>query len=88
MSGKSKAFEEMKHNHDKEPTRLESKQCERCRYDTAEESLTEKIKSLKDTETTKLFDRDGLPKGTAKFQNLHVLRGRFDDVMGWTISWR
>lgn len=87
MSGKPKAFEEIKHEHVKAPTRLQSLQCERCRYDRAEESLLEKIDSLKDDEVTKLFDSKGVPKGIAKFQNLHVLRGRLDDVIGWTISW-
>jgi len=82
---KPKAFQEIKHDHRGKSTRLQEKRCERCRYDTAEESLTAFIEEHKDTDKT--TDNSTGAKRTYTFKSLVVHRGSFDDVMGWTILW-
>ena len=78
-----KAYEAMQHAHKSEkPTRLEIQQCERCKYDVGEKSLEDKIKSMK------VEDEITVEKKIHKFKNLKVVRGRFDDVIGWGISWQ
>lgn len=78
-----KAYETMKHSHKSEkPTRLEIQQCERCKYDTSEKSLEDKIKTMETTDQIKRKNR------ILKFKELRVVRGRFDDVIGWSISWQ
>jgi len=84
MADEPKAFEEIKHTgHGDNPTRLETKQCQRCKFDVAENSLTDKIKSLSDK--SKSVNASGAP---VTFKMLTVVRGRFDDCIGWTIQWR
>ena len=82
MMDKPKAFQEIKHSHDGKPTRLESKQCDRCHFDIAEQSLIDKIKQLKPTDKTK--DKAGK---VYTFKEIRVHRGRFDDCVAWDIIW-
>lgn len=87
MDGKPKAFEEIKHIHDGEPTRLELKTCERCKYDTSEKSLEDKKKSIKDDETTPTWKPDGTPGPRASLKKMTVVRGKLDDCIGWAAEW-
>ncbi len=88
MDGKEKAFEEIKHTHLKEPTRLELKTCERCKYDTREKSLEDKKKSIKSDETKRTIKPDGTAGPRVPLLKMTVARGRFDDVIGWFLEWR
>lgn len=85
-----KAFEELKHKHpigaDK-PTRLDSMTCQRCKFDKAEDSLTDKIKNMKQTDTVRRKNSAGNMQ-TYTFKEMKVKRGRFDDCMGWVIIWQ
>lgn len=75
----------MKHSHTKKPNRLQSRQCDRCKFDEREQSLEDKIKSMNDTDTTK--NKVGGVTKTYSFQKLTVTRGHLDDVIGWNIFW-
>lgn len=86
MFGKPKAFELLKHGHSKTANILEKKICERCRYDVAEQSLADHIKNHKDADTIKSVDKNGNGV-TGVFKNMIVIRGRFDDVIGWVKNW-
>lgn len=85
---KPKAFEEIQHIHKEDPTRLQSKECDRCRYDLRELSMQEKKESIKDNETTSTIKPDGTPGPRASLRKMTVVRGRFDDVIGWALEWR
>ena len=61
--------------------------CLHCKYLKAENSLKDKIKDMKDTDTTKYKDKSGV-ETTHTFKLLKVFRGRHDDVIGWSISWQ
>jgi len=81
--GQPKAFELMQHeNHKENPNRLEVKLCQRCRFDTAEKSLTDKIKEL--TPNSEIKDNKNK---ILKIKSLAVKRGNLDDCMGWRILW-
>jgi len=80
--GKKKAFEDMKHNsHSNNPNRLEQIECTRCTFDIREKSMDDKIKSMNGNETTK---SNGL---TLTFKDIKIIRGKYDDVIGWTLIW-
>jgi len=82
--GKPMAYTSMAHSHrSKSPTRLQSKQCERCAYDRAEISWDVKLKSMNGKETTK----DAGGRGQTLF-GVEALRGRYDDMMGWVTIWQ
>jgi len=81
-----KAYEEIKHTHKDKPTRLESKQCQRCRFDTAEQSLTDHLKNHSGKYKTRKVE--GGPIIEVDLVELEVVRGSFDDCIGWTCSWR
>lgn len=82
MYGKSKIFELVSHDsHGEKPNPLEKKQCQRCRYDVAENSLLEKIKELSPNDTIKFENT------TQKFSGLKVVRGNLDDCQGWLMEW-
>ena len=87
MYQKPKAFEDIKHDHDKNPTRLQEKTCQRCKFDTAEKSLVQHIKNHS------LNDKIKAPRIGTKllvdvtFVKMIVVRGHLDDCIGWTKSW-
>jgi len=89
MDGKPKAYQEIKHSHQDNPTRLQEKTCDRCKYDKTEKSLQEHIKNHTGKEKTK-----AVKPGSATilkdytFSQMKVHRGRFDDVIGWTTNWQ
>ena len=56
--------------------------CLHCKYERSEQSLKDKIESMKVTDTIKT------DAGVKTFVQMEVYRGRYDDVMGWQISWR
>jgi len=86
VAPKNKAYQEVKHEHQGEPTRLQLRTCQRCRFDTAEKSLDDKIKGMTGTETTKAKNPSGTT-ATYTFKKLMVVRGRLDDCVGWTLTW-
>ena len=68
MKGKGKAYQEISHKHNGSPSRLEMVQCERCRYDRAENSIPKKeFKHLGKTVT-----------------KITIHRGRLDDCIWWS----
>jgi len=76
-----------------EPKRYESIQhkeddldCLHCKFEKGEQSLTDKINSMKNTDTTKHFV-EGKGVTTKAFKKLVVKRGKYDDVIGWVIHW-
>lgn len=81
MFEKSKAYEEIKHQHEGKPTRLESKQCQRCKFDVAELSMVDFIKNLN---VTKPFVD---PDGSHTFVKMVVHRGHLDDCVSWDTLW-
>ena len=87
MSAKPKAFEDIKHNHDVNPSKLQRVECQRCHYDIAEQSLKDKIKSIKDGDKTKFPNLNGVIT-TYTFKELVVHRGRYDDCISWDILWQ
>jgi len=84
MDGKPKAYEEIKHQHTGEPTRLEGKTCQRCHYDVAEQSFVDYVKKHDDSETT----TQRKSTHVFKFLDITVHRGRFDDVVAWDVQWQ
>lgn len=87
MKGKSKAFEELTHSHEGKPTRLQEKQCERCRYDVREVSLLEFIKTHSDKDTHKDKMTPTSLTVVHNFVELKVFRGSLDDCIGWSTKW-
>jgi len=81
LKGKEKAFQSIAHSHEAEPTAIQAIQCDRCKFDVRESSLEEKLKELsKDSKHT--------VRGiTATIKKLTVVRGRYNDVIGWSIQW-
>jgi len=76
-----------------EPKRYEAIQhkendldCLHCKFVKGEQSLTDKINSMKNTDTTKQVLEDGKII-TKTFKKLVVKRGKYDDVIGWFIHW-
>lgn len=86
MKGESKAFEEIKHQHNENPSRLQIKKCERCHFDIAEASLVEFIKDHTGQEKMTAKTLSGAVQNTT-FQNLKVVRGSLDDCIGWITNW-
>jgi len=60
--------------------------CLHCKIKKANDSLDEKIKSLGPTTKTTMIDASGA-KSLATIKSLQVHRGRYDDVIGWSIQW-
>lgn len=76
-SDRPKAYQEIKHEHEGKPTRLQEKKCQRCHFDVAENSLVDYIKN-----------HTGLEKTDGKvFSKLKVVRGSLDDCIGWITLW-
>jgi len=71
--GKSKGFEEMTHNHDLPPTRLQEIACQRCHYDKAENSIPKNQFTIKDENGNNIT-----------ITEIKIIRGRFDDCIGWS----
>lgn len=69
-----KDFKYKKFKHD--PNNLE---CTHCQYEQREQSLKDNIKDSKDT--------DKLSDGR-QFKTMKVIRGRYDDVVGWVKKWQ
>ncbi len=86
MKDQPKAYEGIDHNHTDNPTLIETKKCDRCKFDTAEQSLTDKMKAFSDTTKTKFKDANGVEK-EATIKKLIVKRGKFDDCQGWVMLW-
>lgn len=85
--GKEHAFEEIPHNH-KKNTRLSMENCERCRYNKTEVECENLIDSLDGNEQT----TTRLPNGSAgpdrSLTKLFIHRGKYDDVIGYSWSWK
>jgi len=62
-------------------------QCLHCKFDRAEQSLKDKIKDLNNNSKKNWKDINGISH-TSTIQELKVLRGRYEDVIGWVISWQ
>lgn len=73
-------WKKIKHN----PNSLE---CAHCKFDEAEKSLKDKIKSMSNTDTIKAKDTTGIEK-TYTINKMIVKRGKYDDVLGWEIQWQ
>ena len=84
--GKDKAFQEIAHSHQENPTRGQSLDCIRCIYDAREKSLEDFILNTSNTATHK-FRESGAMK-TRTLKKLKVLRGKHDDCMGWIGQWQ
>ena len=68
-------YKKIKHN-------VEAIICEHCNYEEREDSLKNIIKEMNDNDTTM---SKGVPKA---FKVLKVIRGKYDDVIGWVIEWQ
>jgi len=77
---KTKAFEEMKHSHSKN-SRLEMVDCLRCQFNEREIECENLIDGLTGNEKS-VSDGNDLD-----LQSLKIVRGRFDDVMGFQWMW-
>jgi len=86
MKNKPKAFEEIEHIHKKTPTRLQSKQCDRCKFDLRELSMEAKKEELETNTKTNMIKKDGSTV-VKTIKNMKVHRGGFDDVIGWSLEW-
>ena len=86
-TGKEKAFLLLLHDeHGNNPNALQKKNCKRCHYDVAEQSLIDYIKDHKGNEKFSGEDATGKAR-VFVFQNLKVVRGSLDDCIGWNTSW-
>lgn len=83
--GKEHAFEEMKCNHT-DKNRLSMKNCERCQYDERELECETLIDNLNGNEKCTQLDENGLPQEKSLI-GLKIMRGRYDDVVGYVWSW-
>jgi len=88
MDGKPKTFELMKHTHEDNPNSLEKLSCEHCTFDNREKSLQEHIKSHTGLEKIKSEKPGSLTLQSYTFKNMKVMRGKFDDVIGWSTTWQ
>jgi len=61
--------------------------CEHCKYERAETSLKDIISSMKVTDKSDFPNATG-GKVSKTFKNMTVIRGRYDDVIGWCINWQ
>lgn len=86
MGDKQKAFLEIEHSHTGKPTSLQGRQCQRCHFDVAEQSLVDYIKNHTGLEKTKSKNSAGVME-TYTFKELQVKRGSLDDCIGWIILW-
>lgn len=77
---KEKKFKQMKHKHGDNPNGLEMVDCNRCKFEEREQSWE---KHKKDSPlTTKV---NGVTKN---LQSCKVIRGKYDDVIGWSTQWQ
>ena len=81
-----KAYQEIKHTHENNPTPLQTKQCQRCHFDIAESSLEDYIKNHDGKEQTKMTTPSGQTL-TKDFKKLQIIRGSLDDCIGWVSEW-
>jgi len=85
--GKEKAYTELTHAHEKNPNRLQEKECLRCVFENTEKSMDDHCKSMNGTETTKSKNPAGNIQ-TYTFKHITIVRGKFDDVIGWSTVWQ
>lgn len=83
--GKTHAFEEMPCNH-KDNTRLDMVNCLRCQYNERELESETLIDSLTGYEKCTQTDQAGNPQEKS-LKGLKIVRGRYDDVIGYLWSW-
>ncbi len=88
MKEKEKGFESISHLHSENANRLETIKCDRCKYDRAEQSLKDKIASLTNSSKTSFTNPSTGATGTKTLKELRVIRGKFDDVIGWSMIWQ
>ena len=82
-SKREKDFKYKKFKHDSE-----APLCTHCQFKEREQSLKDLLNSRNDNDTTELFNDKGVSLGNKKIKEIKVLRGKYDDVIGWVRVWQ
>jgi len=83
--GKEHAFEGIKHSHS-DRSRLNMINCARCQYDQREIECENLIDSLNGNEEM-VIKKQGQPDKDVTLSKLKIVRGRFDDFVGFQWEW-
>lgn len=74
LKDKPKIYQEFKHDH---ATPEKKAECNRCKFDTAENSIPKKQFKVKSSK------KDGTPGIDLTVNKISIVRGRYGDCIGW-----